>query len=165
MRRSLSIFVILSLLASACSTTGRKRILIGAGIGGAVGAVGGNVLSPNDESRGVNALVFGLAGALVGGILGSITDSKPESASNVPTLKERDLGVTTPGMQEYLAPANQPLPQFVKDRLEPVVIEEFSEPDAVSEDGVLHEPHRAYRIKRPSELFARPIQPKEQSQK
>ena len=39
-----------------------------------------------------------------------------------------------------------------------MVIEEYLEADRVTEEGTLHEPHKAYRIKRPAELFARPTE-------
>ena len=47
-------------LLPACASlrSPRDRMFMGAGIGGAMGAGGGAIFSPNDESRGLNALVF-----------------------------------------------------------------------------------------------------------
>ncbi|MBI2606304.1 MAG: hypothetical protein HYW49_09520 [Deltaproteobacteria bacterium] len=52
----------------------RHRDVILAGIiGGAAGATGGAILSPDNESRGMNMLVFGLTGALIGSALKAIS--------------------------------------------------------------------------------------------
>lgn len=51
-----------------------SRFLTGAAAGGAAGAIAGFALSPNEESRGLNGLIFGLTGALSGGLFALIWD-------------------------------------------------------------------------------------------
>jgi len=134
----------------------RGRIAAGLLAGATAGAAGGALLSPNDESRGLNALVFGLSGALVGGggaFLFGAEDKKNEVSND---LRSRELRGAVPG-REYQVSPQQELPDFLKNRVQPVVIEEFVEKDRVTEEGTLHEPHRAYRIKRPAELYANPV--------
>ena len=48
---------------------GVSHFLLGAAAGALAGGTGGVLLSPNAESRPLNGLVFGLTGALVGGLL------------------------------------------------------------------------------------------------
>lgn len=137
---------------TGCATTPRKRALYGAGIGAGVGAFGGAVLSPNDESKGVNALVFGLTGAVLGGIVGLFMHDDAELPKAGDTLEGRELG------QEFVVPQETgSLPAYVKDRLQPLVIEEYVEKDSVGDDGGLREPHRVWRIKRPPELAPKPV--------
>lgn len=54
--------LILSMSLSSCSSL-KKTLIYSAMAGGATGATAGTVLSPNKESRGANAAVFGLIGA------------------------------------------------------------------------------------------------------
>lgn len=146
--------VLAATLLQGCATSPRKRFLIGAGIGAGAGAMGGAMLSPNAESRGMNALVFGLTGAIVGGISGLFLHDDSELPKTDDSLKSRDQSE----ISEFVVPAGATsLPAFVKDRLQPVVIEEYVEQDSVAEDGSLREPHRVWRIKRPAELSPKPI--------
>jgi hypothetical protein len=160
MNRVIAILVTVS-ITSGCATTGRTRIMVGAGMGASVGAVGGNFLSPNDESRGINSLVFGLAGAIIGGLTALLTDAQPPISESKPSLKDRDLGAT-PDARDFIVPADRTLPEFVRRRLQPTVIEESTQQDEVTEEGTLHEPHKVYRIKRMPELFSNPVSPKSQ---
>ncbi len=160
-RRKTVIYIVWSLLAvlstSGCaSLTGRKRFLLGTGLGAGLGAAGGAVFSPNQESRMLNTLVFGLSGALLGGVAALLTDSKPEVPKSQGDLKAQES--LDRSLREFQVTPNQQLPKFVRERIQPLVIEEFIEEDSVSEDGTLHEPHKAYRVKRSGELFAKPIQ-------
>jgi len=143
---------------SACATvSGKPRILAGVSLGGALGAGGGVALSPNDESRALNALVFGLLGGLIGGGAAVFFDPDGANQSGKNTgLKEKELGTRAPDSRQVELISGESLPEFVKQRFRPVVIEEFVESDRVSEEGTLHEPHKAYRIKRPAELIAQP---------
>ena len=153
----------MALTLPACSTLSPKAWVVGAALaGGAAGSTAGTVLSPNDDSRVLNALVFGLSSALVGG--GIALWATPDRArSEIKTdLKTRELGTNRPA-QEYLVQPEQPLPDFLKKRVQPAVIEEFTEKDSVTEEGTLHEPHKAYRIKRQAELT--PLPADEVSQK
>lgn len=155
MRRILTLLIAILFSLSGCaSLTGYKRGLVGVTAGASLGATGGAVLSPNDESRALNALVFGLSGALVGGLTAWITDSNEVPPSTQVGLKDRDPRVP----QDLLVQPTAELPQFVKDRLQPLVIEEFVQKDTVTEEGTLHEPHKVYRIKRMPELFPSPVQ-------
>ncbi len=131
---------------------------MGSVAGGAVGAIASSALSPNDESRGLNALVFGLGGALTGGLLFlfSHDDSEIPQSKNL-SLKEKEIGAGGGKISgEYFIPQNE-LPGFLKERFKQAIVEEIKVPDTVSEDGALHEPHKVYRIKREAELFAKPI--------
>lgn len=145
------------LLVNGCATTSYRsdRVWAGAGIGLVAGSVGGAALSPNDESRGLNALVFGLSGALLGGIVGAVTGSDPTTKSETPTLEEREMKGASTQKEIVIGPTGD-LPDFLKHRVSPAVVEEYMEQDQVGEDGSLHAPHRVYRIKRQAELIARP---------
>lgn len=157
-RQKILIILVGASLVSSCATAPRKRFLIGAGVGGATGTVGGALFSPNSESRGLNALVFGLVGAIVGGVTGLLIHDDAE----IPEPKKLEKNAAQPELSDrefQVAPAAKELPAFVRERLKPVIVEELHEPDTVSEDGSLHEPHKVYRIKRQAELIANPIQP------
>ena len=150
-------FIIFTTLVTGCATvSGSRRIVAGAVLGGASGAAGGAFLSPNEDSRGLNALVFGLAGALVGGTVAILSDPTPPPPSP-PTLKERERAIL-PTARELGVPQSADLPDFVKKRLQPLVVEEFIETDLVTEEGTLHEPHKVYRIKRQPEFYSKPIE-------
>lgn len=150
--------ILLAFLSSCATTTSkRSRMMTAAGIGGTAGSVGGALFSPNRESRGLNTLVFGLVGALLGGLIGAWTEPGSGETPTAPseTLKEKEL--SSPGdSREFTVPPQGDLPGFLKDRVQPAIVEEFIETDMVGEDGTLHEPHRVYRIKRPAELISRP---------
>lgn len=60
---------ILCLFLCSCSSM-KKTLIYSAMAGGATGATAGAVLSPNNESRGANAAVFGLLGAGVAALAG-----------------------------------------------------------------------------------------------
>ncbi len=156
MRFSMLAIISLVVVLTGCSTlTGTKRTFTFAVAGGATGAVGGAVLSPNPESRALNALVFGLVGSLVGGISGIATDRPLSAPSEKPdSLIEEGTGLNS--RTSVVAPY-ETLPDYVKKRLQPIVIEEFVEADQVDEDGVLRESHKAYRIKRQPEFNPRPL--------
>jgi hypothetical protein len=144
---------------TSCSTLSTGARVIGGGlVGAAVGGAGGAALSPNDESRALNALVFGLSGAILGGGIALWTAPAIQQPALGPNLRTRELAAPT-GATDYLVQPKQELPDFLKRRVQPVVIEEFVEKDSVSEDGTLREPHKAYRIKRPAELLADPAAP------
>ncbi len=160
--QSISGLVILGLLTSGCaSVRGGWRLAIGTGGGAAIGGTSGALLAPNDENRALNALVFGLGGALLGGATAYVTDPTPTQAEG-PTLRERELGVRP--QSTIPASAGSGLPEFVRERLSPVVIEEAVERDQVSDDGTLHEPHRIYRILKPAELNAQPTHAAQEAQ-
>ena len=143
-------FILILCHVSSCATTSPVRFGVGAGIGALVVGGGAVALSPNSESRPLNALVFGLTGALIGGLSSLlIHPDAPAKPSHVNASRSVD------DTRLFLAPKSD-LPSFVKERLTPVVIEEFTEKDAISEDGSLHEPHKVYRILRQAELISKP---------
>lgn len=157
MVRTIAILIAASLLSSSCSTVRRnERLMTGVGTGAGSGALGGALLSPNAESRGLNALVFGLSGALVGGTIALLTGADSDTKTPASDLKNRELQSSSSG-REFVVQPHQELPAFLKNRIQPVVIEEFVETDQTGEDGSLHEPHKVYRIKRPAELISRPV--------
>jgi len=139
-----------------CSTP-RGRFLLGATTGGLCVGGAAVALSPNQESRGMNALVFGLVGALSGGALALLLSDDAKIPKSESSLQSKEA-LHTSGLNAnlYLAPSGKDLPKFVKDRLQPALIEEATEPDTLSEDGTLHEPHKVYRIQRPAELYSLP---------
>lgn len=141
-------------LSGCASVRGGWRLALGTGSGAAAGAAGGALLSPNDASRPLNALVFGLAGGLVGGFVAWVTEPKNTPGSGE-ALKEKELGAMPKSKQTSVLFSSD-LPSFVRDRLTPLVIEEVEERDSISEDGGLHEPHRVFRIVKPPELSAKP---------
>lgn len=67
MNKLICLFVIL--MMASCSSL-KKTIIYSSLAGGMTGAVSGSVLSPEKESRGANALVFGLVGAGIAGLAG-----------------------------------------------------------------------------------------------
>jgi len=152
LKHLVAVFLILCVLGCTACSTPRGRFLVGAGIGGGVAGGTALVLSPNHESTLLNGLVFGLAGALLGGLAGLWAGDNPGAETPKGSLREREQSSGA----IYSVPESGALPAFVKDRLQPVVIEEIQEGDSISEDGSLHEPHKIYRIQRPAELFVRP---------
>ena len=153
---------ILLICISSCGT-GSKRVFTGSVMGAATGVTGGVVLSPNSESRGMNALVFGLTGGVIGGIIGSLTDTSPSNYGHETSLKDRDQEINA-DHKLYEVESSEQLPAFVKERLKKAVIEGFTNRDTVDEDGALHEPHKVYRIKRQAELFSKPKMTTSQSE-
>jgi hypothetical protein len=146
---------LLALLLPGCaSLTQRDRLAVGVLGGAAAGAAGGSILSPNAESQSLNALVFGLSGALTGGLIALFTDRPPQTKPEDRSLKAREL--QSGSSQQFVIPPSGELPEFVKKRLTPVVVEEFEERDSIAEDGSLRAPHKVYRIKRQAELITRP---------
>ena len=148
------VWLLIASLSTSCATL-RGRFLVGVGAGAAAAGGTATLLSPNPESRGLNALVFGLIGGLVGGLI-SVLFFKDPAPDKSATLKEREAAQNSSDPTLYAVPASPNLPVFVKERLQPTLVEESDEPDTVSEDGTLHAPHKVYRIERQAELFAKP---------
>ena len=159
MNRACTGLVTLTLLTTSCASLhSRQRLAFGVGLGASIGATGGAALSPNEESRPLNSLVFGLSGALLGGVLALLTDREPEPKIQDQSLRAKELfGASNPAAErEFIVPTSEPLPEFLKQRLKLPVIEEYVEQDSIGEDGTLIAPHRVYRIKRQAELIAQP---------
>lgn len=143
--------ILLMLLAlSGCAGLGLSRSAQYTLGGAAGGATGGYAFSPNEESRALNALFWGA----LGGAFSYLTERafRPEKNEGLPsTLESREL-FPRPGRDIEVPHEGKTLPEYVRKRLTPVVIEEFKERDAIGEDGSLHEPHRVWRIKQQPEL-------------
>ena len=137
------------LLLTSCATTKGKILLGGAG-GGVVGTLGGMAFSPNEESKVINGVVFGLGGVLVGAALTAVFLPNEVPKSTYQIRDELDPNLHT------LSKEGQGLPAFIKNRMTETVVEEVEQKDFVSEDGTLHSPHKVYRIIRAPELYARP---------
>jgi len=151
------IFILLLIfIFQACSSIESKNFYITSLGSGTVGALLGSTFSPNEESKNLNALSFGIIGAGLGA-LSYLSFLKKIENNPAKTLQERELFL--PERKEFvLPPTEKKLPNFVKERLTPIIIEEYIERDSVREDGSLSEPHRVWRIKRPPELIPKPLE-------
>ena len=152
--RAGAVLILMTQLSACASTSQNKRTFLMSLSGGAAGAIAGVSLSPNRESRPLNGVVFGLSSALIAGAAALIWgQDRVNESENTSPLKARESAIDRPlGSQTYPVTQEGELPEFLKKRFRPVVIEEFVERDRVSEEGTLHEPHKVYRIKRPAEL-------------
>ncbi|MBR4592515.1 MAG: OmpA family protein [Elusimicrobiaceae bacterium] len=82
-----------SLLATACTTPG-KRTAWGAAGGAAVGAVAGAVISHNTGGKsGTGAIVGALAGASAGGLLGNYYDKQAKELAAIADVVKSDNGI------------------------------------------------------------------------
>jgi hypothetical protein len=98
--KSKKICIALSMLClSSCSTL-KKTIVYSSLSGGIAGAAAGYTLSPNKESQGVNAAIFGLVGAGVAALTGYVfykDDPRNQKLNHM--LEESDrLGPNTLGL-------------------------------------------------------------------
>lgn len=98
MKRTLTTIVLLTLLAS-CSTL-KKTITYSSLSGGMAGASAGLLLSPDKESRGVNAAIFGLIGAGIAALASySLYEDDPRNKKLNHMLDEKEvLGENTLGL-------------------------------------------------------------------
>jgi hypothetical protein len=153
MKKQICALLIVAVFNSSCATVVPKsahgKFLAGAAIGGAAGAGGGAALSPDAENRSLNALIFGLTGAIAGGLTGLLlhkdSNDVPASTGDV-RLKEEEF---TKKGELYTVPL-KPLPEGVKGRILLPIVEEVDEDESVDQDGSLHEGHKVWRIKEPA---------------
>ena len=98
MKRTLVTALLLALLVS-CSTL-KKTITYSSLNGGMAGASAGLLLSPDKESRGVNAAIFGLIGAGIAALAGySLYEDDPRNKKLNHMLDEKEvLGENTLGL-------------------------------------------------------------------
>ncbi|MBR4682644.1 MAG: OmpA family protein [Elusimicrobiaceae bacterium] len=97
MKKVILLTAAVSLLATACTTPG-KRTAWGAAGGAAVGAVAGAVISHNTGGKsGTGAIVGALAGASAGGLLGNYYDKQAKELAAI-----ADVVKTENGIQVYL---------------------------------------------------------------
>ncbi len=98
MKRALTTTVLLALSIS-CSTL-KKTITYSSLSGGMAGASAGLLLSPDKESRGVNAAIFGLIGAGIAALAGySLYEDDPRNKKLNHMLDEKEvLGEDTLGL-------------------------------------------------------------------
>lgn len=148
---------------AGCSSV-RGRFVVGSLMGGLGSGGTAVLLSPNAESRALNALVFGLAGGLAGALLGVVTYTENSCLTSYPSLQERELKSSRTSSKSdddhrfvYPVPTSNNLPEWLKTRVSQPVIEESIERPTLGEDGTLHQEHRTYRIKRQAELSPEPI--------
>lgn len=147
--------LIFSLVLSGCSTFASHRSLKYSGGGAAAGAALGYGFSPNKESQGLNALLWGGIGAAFGYLFERAFRDRGDVVEIPSNLEAKELFRES---EEFVLPATkQKLPAFVQKRLTPVVIEQYTEKDTAGEDGSLHEPHRVWRIKQQPELLPKPL--------
>jgi hypothetical protein len=130
-------YVLLILLIVSCATK-RDTIRFSA-IGGAIaGGMAGSALSPNDESKEANALVFGLLGGVVAAYIGNeIYEDDPRNSKRESLIFDEkykddeinkssadmrlgDLGVNLNAqpVEEYELPKSE-LPENLRDVLKP----------------------------------------------
>ena len=93
MKKLILISAVCSLLATACTTPG-KRTAWGAAGGAAVGAVAGAVISHNTGGKsGTGAIVGALAGASAGGLLGNYYDKQAKELAAIADVVKSDNGI------------------------------------------------------------------------
>ena len=89
MKKVILLTAVCSLLATACTTPG-KRTAWGAAGGAAVGAVAGAVISHNTGGKsGTGAIVGALAGASAGGLLGNYYDKQAKELAAIAEIRKR----------------------------------------------------------------------------
>src|SRR5690242_15387162 len=106
--REIALVCILTVF-TGCATP-RGRFLLGAGIGALTLGGTATVLSPDHQSRGMNALVFSLVGALVGGLVGLYAKDDgevPKSESSIKAKEHANLDGTS--KKYYEVPFSQDL--------------------------------------------------------
>ena len=89
MRNKMTIIVLLSLIISSCSSM-KKTIVYSSLSGGLAGASAGYALSPDKESQGANAAIFGLVGAGLSALIGyALYEDDPRNQKMNHMLEER----------------------------------------------------------------------------
>lgn len=141
---------VLAVLTLSCSSI-QLRVSGASVLGGALGGMGGYAFSPYEQDRIPNLILFGMAGALIGGACGLLWPDDFEQEKNA-TLKRSESDYS----KQIILSNPSELPDFLKNRIQPTIIEEFTEKPTLSEDGSIHEPHKVYKIKRPIELSPEP---------
>jgi hypothetical protein len=77
-RHQLKINILVALiLFNSCSSV-QKSVTTGSFVGGSAGAIGGVIFSPNKESINKNGFLFGVIGAVLGGVLGNLLHDHPK---------------------------------------------------------------------------------------
>ena len=147
--------LVVILFGSACSTA-RGRFFFGASTGALVTGGVAAKLSPNTESVPMNALVFGLVGAIVGGGLAVLTHDDGKVPHSNDSIRQKEADQKSLNSKLYSVPISTDLPIYVRERILPPVVEEEVEKDTVASDRALHEPHKVYRILRNAELYGNP---------
>lgn len=93
MKKVILLTAVCSLLATACTTPG-KRTAWGAAGGAAVGAVAGAVISHNTGGKsGTGAIVGALAGASAGGLLGNYYDKQAKELAAIADVVKSENGI------------------------------------------------------------------------
>ncbi len=133
MKKVILLTAVCSLLATACTTPG-KRTAWGAAGGAAVGAVAGAVISHNTGGKsGTGAIVGALAGASAGGLLGNYYDKQAKelaaiadvvkSANGIQVFLKNDILFSTGSSElsaaslQTLSDLNRVLKKYPKNRI------------------------------------------------
>lgn len=151
------------LLLNLCSCSSmRKSIIYGGLAGAAIGAVAGNALSPDPESRMPNTAVWGSLGALGGAALGYIFHmDDPENrdlpsmilpSGEIPLSRDKKLNeaiVIPTDSKKYEVEAG-PLPDHLKGKVKQPYIIEHVIPERVEElkngKTITIEAHKAWEV-------------------
>lgn len=96
--RRITILLSLAFLSSSCANL-RETLTYSAVIGGASGSLAGYALSPDKESRGGNAAIFGVVGAAVAAAVGySLYEDDPRNQKLNHLLEKKELPENTLGL-------------------------------------------------------------------
>lgn len=148
------IVVLLLITGLAGCSSLKKQMFYSAAFSGIVGGVAGSMLSPNKESRKMNAVVWGAAGAAGGAVLGKVFwEDAPENKPLKPMLDEPKASLPLPKIElsqlspivsgdikaspvkQYDVPT-EPLPDGLKEYVKKqTLIEHRTEKKVIKQDG------------------------------
>lgn len=139
-------------LFCSCSTL-KRSITSGVFVGSVVGGIGGHTFSPDKESQGKNAYLFGVVGALAGaGLAYMLDDNKPISTGPMilpvdevkknslplfdfsPELKEISPEVNFKPLSKYEVPIEK-LPKELEGKVKKQFVIEYEAPEQVINIG------------------------------
>jgi hypothetical protein len=82
--------LLLLLLLTSCSTL-KKSLVAGALVGGTLGATGGAIYSPDEESRDKNAFLFGIIGSVATAGIVYLMHEEPKKPMQTPMLLDEPV--------------------------------------------------------------------------
>lgn len=155
------VFLILLIFLFSCSSL-KKSVIYGGIAGGAIGAVAGNALSPDPESRMPNTAVWGSLGALGGAILGYLFHmDDPENqelpsmilpSSEIKVSKDKKISesIVIPSDSKKYEIETGPLPEHLKGKVKKPFIIEHVIPERIEElkngKTITIETHKAWEV-------------------
>lgn len=155
-------FTYLFLLTLCSCSSMRKSVIYGGLAGAAIGAVAGNSLSPDPESRMPNTAVWGSLGALGGAALGYIFHmDDPENrdlpsmilpSGEIPLSRDKKLNeaIVIPSDSKKYEVEAGPLPDHLKGKVKQPYIIEHVIPERVEElkngKTITIEAHKAWEV-------------------